>query len=293
MQRMHTSTVTPDQIDHLGHMNVRYYGVNASAATNALFDQLGINASQVDVGDLYTRHHHEQLVGAELHVETGIAHADSDGLRIYHELRNSDDQIAATFVYGVAAHTPLADDMVARAIELVVPIPAHGAPRSIVLDAPSAPGPKLEEVQQRELAMRLPRAVDAGECDEQGNYQRADAPHLTWSGEPIDGDNHPHLHDGPNGEKMGWAVVETRLRIHRLPRVGDQIQSFAAVVDLGDKVTHRVQWSYDLTAGDVLVSFEVINLAFDTMTRRAMTIPPNLRANEERVLQPDLKPGHT
>ncbi|MFT6393412.1 MAG: hypothetical protein ACJA14_002942, partial [Ilumatobacter sp.] len=25
----HTSTVTADQIDHLGHMNVRYYGVNA------------------------------------------------------------------------------------------------------------------------------------------------------------------------------------------------------------------------------------------------------------------------
>ena len=32
----HRSSVTEDQIDHLGHMNVQYYGTNARAATRAM-----------------------------------------------------------------------------------------------------------------------------------------------------------------------------------------------------------------------------------------------------------------
>ncbi len=38
----HTSTVTEDQIDHLGHMNVRFYAVNARAGTDALLADLGL-----------------------------------------------------------------------------------------------------------------------------------------------------------------------------------------------------------------------------------------------------------
>ena len=62
----HTSTVTDDQIDHLGHMNVRFYGTNAQAASNAVVDRLGIDPGRVDLTDVYTRHHQEQLLGASL-----------------------------------------------------------------------------------------------------------------------------------------------------------------------------------------------------------------------------------
>ena len=44
----HTSTVTEDQIDHLGHMNVRFYGTNAQAASNATFTRNSI-AKQLSV----------------------------------------------------------------------------------------------------------------------------------------------------------------------------------------------------------------------------------------------------
>ena len=37
----HRSTVTEDQIDHLGHMNVRFYGVNARQGTETLLSHLG------------------------------------------------------------------------------------------------------------------------------------------------------------------------------------------------------------------------------------------------------------
>ena len=95
----HTSTVTPDQIDHLGHMNVRYYGVNACSATRSL-------VGAAPIVDMYTRHHREQLVGAELEVRSGLLDVDDRTVRLYHELANTDTgDVAATFVLctGLAA----------------------------------------------------------------------------------------------------------------------------------------------------------------------------------------------
>jgi hypothetical protein len=63
----HTSTVTPDQLDHLGHMNVRFYSVNALAGTRAaLADLPGWDGRPHVVHDVYTRHHREQLELAAL-----------------------------------------------------------------------------------------------------------------------------------------------------------------------------------------------------------------------------------
>ena len=67
----HHSTVTEEQIDHLGHMNVRFYGVNAAAGTRALLAELGVGRRRAQVVDLYTRHRREQLLGAELVVRSG------------------------------------------------------------------------------------------------------------------------------------------------------------------------------------------------------------------------------
>lgn len=54
----HRSSVTPDQIDHLGHMNVRFYAVNALAATRTVLAELrGWDGLPHQVHDVYTRHH--------------------------------------------------------------------------------------------------------------------------------------------------------------------------------------------------------------------------------------------
>ena len=41
MKVLHQTVVTPDQIDHLGHMNVRFYGVAARHGARALLGALG------------------------------------------------------------------------------------------------------------------------------------------------------------------------------------------------------------------------------------------------------------
>ncbi|HZM29222.1 MAG TPA: thioesterase family protein, partial [Acidimicrobiales bacterium] len=100
----HRSEVTEDQIDHLGHMNVRFYAVNAQAGTAAMLAGLpGWGGRPYAVHDVYTRHHREQLVGTPLVVRSAVLGAGADGLRLHHELAAEDTgELAATFVHGIS-----------------------------------------------------------------------------------------------------------------------------------------------------------------------------------------------
>jgi acyl-CoA thioesterase FadM len=293
----HRSEVTEDQIDHLGHMNVRFYGVNAAAGTRAMVaNLLGETPHSVRVVDLYTRHHREQLLGAHLAVRSGVLGVTDDGIRLYHELVDEDsDVLAATFVHRVSIELPggrsLPAAVAARARSEVIEIPAHGATRSISLATdPVASAPALGVLRDRGLAIRKVRAVTPDECDADGAYLPTMAAALVWAGEPLAGRFPELLHEGPNGERMGWASMETRMRIQRLPRVGDQIQSFSAVIGLADKVMHNIMWAFDVDREELLTTFEVVNLAFDIGGRRPMQIPARIRAAEATLLNPDLAP---
>jgi acyl-CoA thioesterase FadM len=291
----HRSTVTEDQIDHLGHMNVRFYGENAREGTAAVLAELtgdpSITFTPVFV---YTRHHREQLLGARLFVQSGVLDVRADELRLYHELLNEDTGVvAATFVHRLRTDdgAPLPAAVAARARDVIVPISERGQARSIDLEAdPVASAPSLDEVRSRDLAIRKPRTVTPEECGPDGVVLWANAPGLVWGGEPIQRRLPALLHDGPNGEKMGWASMETRIATRRLPRAGDRIESFSAVVGLRDKTSHRILWAYDTDTRDLLVSFEIVNLAFDTLQRAPMSIPDEIRAVEQSDLHEDLNP---
>ncbi|MFT4658405.1 MAG: acyl-CoA thioester hydrolase [Candidatus Aldehydirespiratoraceae bacterium] len=280
----HTSTVTADQIDHLGHMNVRYYGVNARAATRSLF-------GRGEIFDIYTRHHREQLLNAKLEVRSGILGVDSGSTRLYHELVNtSTGEIAATFVHRIRSDTPI--DSV-DTIEL----PDHGRPRSIDLDA-SMSMPTINELRELDLAMRAPREINNDDTGASDTVSSSMVPMLFWGGTPMDGKAQQLVHTGPNGENIGWATMETRGVINRLPKLGTRIQSFGATTAIADKTTQTSMWVYDLDGGgdrggDLLASFEVVSVLFDIGARRAMSIPDDMRAEQIAQLHPKFgsRPG--
>ncbi|MFK7919204.1 MAG: hypothetical protein AB8G14_14105 [Ilumatobacter sp.] len=274
----HTSTVTEDQIDHLGHMNVRYYAVNARAATRSL-----LGSGQIF--DMYTRHHREQLLGSELEVRTGILGVDADSTQLYHELVNvSTGYAAATFVYRVRSNTPI--DQVDT-----VTMPEHGRPRSIDLESVMTT-PALSELQELGLAMRAPRDVNTDDTGGGDTVASSLVPMLFWGGEPADGSEFKLVHTGPNGENMGWATMETRVVLNRLPVLGTRIQSFSAVTAVADKTSQQTLWVYDLDgndgSGELLASFEVVSVLFDIGARRAMSIPDEMRARDFSELHPEL-----
>ncbi|MFT5202788.1 MAG: acyl-CoA thioesterase FadM [Candidatus Aldehydirespiratoraceae bacterium] len=274
LQVTHTSHVTEDQIDHLGHMNVRFYGINATAGTHTMLEERGVPAG-TPIVDIHTRHHHEQMRGNALEVRSGLVEVGRN-LAIYHELRNAaDDDLAASFVH-VLDH--------ARLEAPVVAIPEHGRPRSLDLATdPVSSAPSLEVLQQLGLESRAPRVVDDEIMAETGVG-------LIWGGPPPEEHESDWIRQGPNGERMGWATMESRLRFNRHPTLGARIQSFGATTAIERKTTRSTMWAYDLAEGDVLVAFEVINLAFDINSRRSMLIPDDYLASEQRRFHPEFAP---
>ena len=299
LRTTHTSSVTEDQIDHLGHMNVRFYAVNASAGTRAVLADLpGWDGRRFELHDVYTRHHREQLLGTPLVVRSALLGSTETDLRLHHELAAADTGVlAATFVHrlsavdGDGARVPL-PAATRRAVDAeAIPHPEHAATRTISLDADLlVAAPTLEVVRERRLEMRKPRAVTADECDRAGRYRVDFAPLLTWGGEPLEGEPPDILHETSDGRLMGWASMETRVQVGRLPTLGTQIQSFGAGVAIHDKVTHRVHWTFDLGTGELLTAFEAVSMAFDIKGRRPMSIPDGYRRRHLERLQPDLAP---
>ncbi|MDQ2649674.1 MAG: thioesterase family protein [Actinomycetota bacterium] len=298
LRTTHTSSVTEDQIDHLGHMNVRFYLAHAYTGTRAMLEALPGWAGPHRVHDFYTRHHREQLLGSPLVVRSAILGADADGVRLHHELANADTgELAATFVHvvlplgedGEPAHLP--DELLAVANAEAMPAPDYAATRTISLDVDLLEEPpSLEVLQERDLAMRKERLVPAEECDELGRYRVELAPMLSWGGEPVEGQQEELLYTLDDDVVMGWAVMESRWQFGRLPRLGDRIQSYAATVAVHDKVIHRVHWAFDLDRRDLVLAYESVSLAFDTGARRPIAIPPRYRARQLEIVQPDLAP---
>ena len=275
----HRSTVTPDQIDDLGHMNVRYYGVNAGAATRAVCEQLGLPRLPLRSG--YTRHHHEQMEGAELVVKSAIV-PGGDRLRVYHELRNdADDDLAATFVHEL--DHPTVD---APSLE----IPAYGAPRSLSLDTDAlASAPSLDRLHELGLAMRKPRTVDSDDTQGTDTVPPANFANLLWGGKPFE--EHEWVRTLPNGDRYAYAVMEQRTWIRPGPvTIDTPIQSFRASLDLGEKVGRAIAWCFDTDTGEPIVASEAIDLCLNLTQRRAMAIPAGSRSTDDPDYHPELAP---
>jgi len=259
---------------------VRYYGMNAHAATTAFCAELGLG--NPSVVSRYTRHHHEQMEGNELEVRSAVAAAGEAGagrLCFYHELRNrADDDLAATFVFEVdhpRVETP--------GIEL----PDYGRPRSLRLDANGlASAPPFEELLERGLAVRLPRTVtteDSMGADEVPTWL---VNNLIWGGERPDGES-DWIRELPNGDRFAFAVMESRLWVRGTPvPVGTPIQSFGANVAIADKVVHDVNWCYDTSTGEPLAAMEGVDVCFNMTERRSMSLPASARARSEETLFP-------
>lgn len=275
----------PDQIDELGHMNVRHYGGNAYAGSLALCDTLGLG--QPALQSAYTRHHNEQMEGNELEVRSALV-GGSSRLRIYHELRNrANNDLAATFVHDLD-HPPLHADMNAAP---TVELPAYGQPRSLRLDVDGlASAPPLDKVRERGLAVRLPRTITTEDTMGADTVPPWLANNLIWNGERPDEETE-WIRTLPNGDRYAFVVMESRLWVHPTPvALGTPVESFSTTVEIGEKVARDVSWSYNTETGEPLAAIEGIDLCFNLNERRSMVIPDQTRVQFERDLHPDFAP---
>lgn len=299
MDQLHTSTVTQDQIDHLGHMNVQFYAALARLGAAELLGRLAAGAGTAPafwVRDTYVRHHREQLVGARLEVRGGVLDATSERIRTYEELANLDTgEVAATFVLGLDPDDGRRDggsfpsEIVDRARSRTVEIPEHGRSRSISFEeAPGEAAPSLGELRDRGLAQREMRVLGDDECDEGGWFPPDMMVLLVWGGIPVAGHEFQPFHQTEDGRTIGWATMETRAHWSRLPRVGDRVQSFAAELGVGAKTMTSRHWVYDLDRAELVCELSIVNLAVDLSARRSVEIPDAVRMSLLERAQPDL-----
>lgn len=270
----YSTTVTPDQIDELGHMNVRWYGHSARSATAELCTRLGL--PPIAILSAYTRHHHEQMEGSSLEVRSGVLAASgvpggSSRLRFFHELRNSDDDdLAATFVHELD-HPALETPNVA--------LPKYGQPRTVNLALDRLDnGPSLAECRERDLATRLERQVTADDVHPND---------LFWGGERPGGEA-SWIIETPEGERIASATMESRFWMREFPKVGTPIQSFVATILVGDKITHELGWVFDIGTETIVAAFEGVDLAFSITHRRSIAMPPEMREREMVRYHPDM-----
>ncbi len=294
------ATVGEEEIDHLGHMNVRFYLAKALTGSGILAAELGLSPADCadfdavfDLRETFTRYYREQLLGAKLAVMGGVLGVTTNGLRFYLEIVNPGrKERAATFVQEMGLRSretrtvlPLSETIANRALGALVEWPDHGRPRSIDLER--VPRISLSEGRDRRLATREERRVGAEECDGAGYFLAPKYQDLAWGGEPAEARSFDRpLHDTEEGRQFGWAAMESRGVLLELPREGAWIQSFGAEFVTGAKTTLRNQWVFDVEREELLCTISIVNLAFDVGTRRAIEIPPAIRARLEAEYPP-------
>ena len=304
LRKLYEGTVGATEIDDLGHMNVRYYAERGLQATANLLADNGLDAdsieavdASIEIRDLYTRHYREQLVGAPLAVMGGALEVDEYEVRAYHELSNTQSgELAATFVHRIGLRSldsrskrSLPESTRKSLSDSVVGWPEHGRPRSIDLDR-LPPPLSLAQAHDRGLALRFERRVLAEECAPTGFVPASRRQDLVWGGKPIPPHGGgPPMFDLEDGGRMSMAALETRSLLSESPRVGTRIQSFSATVEVGSKTTIRRAWVFDLDRERLLFSNTFVDIALHLGQRRAIRIPPELRARFEATAQLDLR----
>lgn len=312
---MHTfdeSRVEPEEIDSLGHLNVRFYLERVGRAERAMLSALGLTQEILSAADnalrtvdTYSQFRREQFEGAELAVLGGVLGTESTRIRSYFEVRNpAKDEIAALFI----TTSELTDRATREPCELPaalrlaneqygILLPEYAKPRSLSLDPPRT------DIRLADLLARIPEASEFGmtgrreaeilaeDCGPDGVLRddvelmflmfrrEAESRHAKRFGPPV-------LRTD-EGHRFGWAMMETRNVQMARPSAGDTVVFLGADVGIADKSRQSRRWSFVRDTGQLLGIHDTVGIAIDLDARKAIPIPRSIRAEMERYYLPE------
>ena len=312
MHQLDQSPVGPEEIDSLGHLNVRFYLARVDRANRVLLDALGLGPSVLEARgaalrrvDTYCKFRREQFEGAVLSVHGGVLNATGSQVRGYFEIRNAArDEIAATFVTG----TVMADRTSRQPLELSasvqqvneqygVQIPAYAQPRSLSLEPPRLDVP-FQELMDRigesvEFGMtgRREGMIEASDCGPDGVLR--DDVELMFvlfrkQMEQLDAKAFgPPIQHTDEGHRFAWAMLETRNIEVARPRAGDAVVWIGADVGIAEKSRQSRRWAFVNDTGQLLSIHDSVGIAMDLDARRAIAIPRSVRETMDRHHLPE------
>lgn len=303
MKLLQESQVKSEEIDSLGHMNVRYYMSRMEKANSDMMAQLGLPGSSAFLRrtDTYTRFMREQFEGATLQTYGQVLAVTEGGLQTHVEVRNeAKEQTAAVFV----VTTSLIDQDTRETLPVPggltvagAKLPSYAAPRTLSLD-PVRSRVALEDlddcIEEVEgggmMSGKRSATIEADDVDSDG-WVREDIelmflPFARMAArEQVQG---PPVFHTQDGRRVGWAVMETRNVRFGQARLGDEIVYFSADVSLEEKSRISRRWAFDRSGAGLLGISDSVGVCIDLEARRAVPWPDDLRAMIERHLQPGL-----
>ena|SRR6185437_501969 len=312
MRTLDASEIKPEEIDGLGHMNVRFYMERAQRANRVLLAELGVGGDEGEAPgvrltqtDTYVRYHREQFKGQVLAVNGGVLETGPTSLRAFYEVTNpARGEVAATFIIvsslsdrasGLAA--PFSAESMRAADAARIELPDYGKARTIDLNAPrldlryETVAARIPENGSDPMSRRSEWSVPAEACDEHGNL--ADTGALMFGGfrQPSAEEMRKHgpmTFRGDDGHRLGWASLETRMVRAGQARAGDRLSSIGAEIGLHAKVRHSRRWLFNLTSGQLVSLNDNVAIALDLDARKAIDIPPSFRRQIEASYAPEL-----
>jgi|GEM_PF-487341 len=318
---LHQSEVAPEEIDSLGHMNVRFYIARVVKANAELLKRAGLydpaaGNQRIRQADTYTRFHKEQFAGASLHTLGGFVESGSanilegpSGILCYFEIRNAETgAVAATFL----VRSTLSDAQAQQSIDLppqttwqnsqwAMAIPKQGLPRSLKLSEPSLLDYETVDaavVDSPVIGMMSGRregVVRPEDCTPEGRLKdELDVMFLIarqhMEAEKLAGDKAfgPPVQTDSKGRRFSWAMMETRSVQFQRPKLGDRVVSLGADIAWSDKWRHSRRWTFVADSGQLLGIADSLGICIDLDARRALAIPPELMGPIEQHAVPHL-----
>ena len=135
----HEDTIRPEWIDNNDHMNLAYYVLVFSGATDALAQRLGL-PGRLRVTQMHTVYEREVTLGDRLRVSTHVLAADAARLHLFHEMFQAEQGYRAATLEIVVEHQgDFSPDTQARISGLLTREWPAGAGRRIAMPPPRAP----------------------------------------------------------------------------------------------------------------------------------------------------------
>jgi acyl-CoA thioester hydrolase len=243
--------------------------------------------------DQHIRFVREVLPGRPLTMHGCLIEVGESDALVYQELRHADGQLAAAFrtrimhidtagrepfPWGKSVRAAMADDMDTP--------PEEAAPRSIDPDAPGLPFKDISIETPRELGIACigMGSVPPQHLDVHGRM----APY--WIIGRVS-DSVPNLLHGWRKKvaaaagdlRMGAAVLEYRLKYHRMPEAGDLFEVYTGLGGVQGKTHSLLHWMMDPVSGQAWATSQATAITLDLDARKAIPAPAAAIEELERL----------
>jgi len=294
--------IVPDEeIDHLGHMSMVFYGRRAERGAVGLIEALAGGPWALDeaglmavVADRHIHFRREQLKGAPLVLRGGAFAAHTDRIEVYVEIANSaDNTTAAMGRLGVRLQDratrswrPIPSAWLDRADRGLIEAPNRSRPRTLAREKLGVDA-TLDDFAAAGIASHLRRRITAEMCDADGFI--APPPPRTWT-KPSDVKLGVMDQVWEAAPGFAWPVVETRDLILRTARQWDVLESYAVLLGVEARFIHWGSWVFEAKSGALVSTTHQVNIFFDLAARRGGDMPADLRRRLESFARPDWPP---